>query len=500
MSILVSLLYCEFKMSQAEGSTQSREQQALSGLRVLLVEDDAKIRSVIAMVLRRIGSEVFQAGDGVEAFEIIQRHHRAKTPMEYVVTDLMMPRMNGIGLLRLIRDNIHFGDMPVAIVSGLNEERERTECEALGIDGFIPKPLKVASLVNHLVDAIHERQDELKRREDSQTYFPDESELGFPYRFKGFIRTKTYPLAPSYYRCPFCEATFIAPRLVNRAMRPDYSDKLGIGIYREGFERDYVEYPLIEALVCPKCLYTSDKIGFYKTIPAVPTELFEIAKMPTKEWEPIFFDLTERLQHDFRSQLQARVAIAKGASDHGKSLFKLSQIDPTIPRSHSDALVALDLAINSTEFLKGQLAGETDVRLRHKTASYMLKKFYIYGLMSKKSGKDKDKLAYFRNMRISSMEDALRSLMDINDVEFNVLEERLYCLTRRFFLSDMLALISRVDTEIIRFAKIRKDAIGAMKAVLIRARQAKSAEIKTIERFLIPLETRMYEISNKSKK
>ncbi len=62
---------------------------------VLVVDDDETIRSIVSEYLRRRGSEVEEAADGVEALDAIRR-----TPPDVVVTDLGMPRLDGLGLLR----------------------------------------------------------------------------------------------------------------------------------------------------------------------------------------------------------------------------------------------------------------------------------------------------------------------------------------------------------------------------------------------------------------
>ena len=65
---------------------------------ILVVEDDAPSRRAVTLALKRAGHEVMNASDGTEALELLAKHH-----FELVITDLLMPNLNGLNLINTIR-------------------------------------------------------------------------------------------------------------------------------------------------------------------------------------------------------------------------------------------------------------------------------------------------------------------------------------------------------------------------------------------------------------
>jgi two-component system, chemotaxis family, chemotaxis protein CheY len=84
-------------MSQQPTHTSSQEQPPTPGL-VLIAEDDEPIALALAMIVEDQGYNVLHASDGQEALEMARQHHPA-----LIITDLMMPRMNGAQLIAALR-------------------------------------------------------------------------------------------------------------------------------------------------------------------------------------------------------------------------------------------------------------------------------------------------------------------------------------------------------------------------------------------------------------
>jgi len=113
-----------------------------SSLRVLVIEDDSASRSAIAKALRESRHTVFEAADGVAGLEIA-----ATEPLDAVVLDLMLPRMDGIRLLTKLRQT---NRVPVIIVSARQTEDDRVEALDLGADDYLTKPFTVRELLARL--------------------------------------------------------------------------------------------------------------------------------------------------------------------------------------------------------------------------------------------------------------------------------------------------------------------------------------------------------------
>jgi len=107
--------------------------------RVLLVDDEPAIRKVVRDALERDGHEVVAAIDGQEALERFE-----EGTFDLVVTDLAMPRVDGLELVKEIRRS---SAVPVLVLTVRGEEREKVRLLDLGADDYVTKPFGVAELV-----------------------------------------------------------------------------------------------------------------------------------------------------------------------------------------------------------------------------------------------------------------------------------------------------------------------------------------------------------------
>ncbi len=114
-------------------------------LRLLLVEDAPFLRYAFGRLLRLHGFEVFEANDGREALECV-----SKFRPQLVVTDLMMPVMDGVELIERLRADPATADLPVvAITADATEQAEQRAREAGAVD-FITKPIDLPTLLDRL--------------------------------------------------------------------------------------------------------------------------------------------------------------------------------------------------------------------------------------------------------------------------------------------------------------------------------------------------------------
>jgi DNA-binding response OmpR family regulator len=125
---------------------------ALTRTRVLVVDDDADTRELIALVLSQAGYDVDDAADGFAALAKVSRYRP-----DLVLTDLRMPGMHGVDLLQRIR-RIH-GDVPVIIATGLETWDLCTAAESYGAVSCLIKPIDLEDLVWNIEMALACRQD-----------------------------------------------------------------------------------------------------------------------------------------------------------------------------------------------------------------------------------------------------------------------------------------------------------------------------------------------------
>ena len=107
---------------------------------ILLVEDDVNLSTVLADYLRSKAYNVEQANNGVEAWELISIKH-----YDLIISDIMMPKMNGYELLKLIRQK---GDkLPVIILSAKTDRDDIIHAYELGCDDYVSKPFSMDILI-----------------------------------------------------------------------------------------------------------------------------------------------------------------------------------------------------------------------------------------------------------------------------------------------------------------------------------------------------------------
>ena len=126
--------------------------KALGDIRLLVVDDDAFNRQLVISLLGKIPSiHFFQAEDGMEALDIL-----VKRPVDMILLDLHMPRMDGFATLKVIKENPLYHSIPIAIIT--TDDQVMHQLYHLGVDDFISKPFKLSELEARIYTQIEKRQ------------------------------------------------------------------------------------------------------------------------------------------------------------------------------------------------------------------------------------------------------------------------------------------------------------------------------------------------------
>ena len=110
--------------------------------RVLVVDDSLTMRKVLARLLEREGYDVQVAKDGMDALELL----KLVTP-DIILTDIEMPRLDGFGLARNIRDDARTVNTPLIMISSRTAEKHKTLANEIGVDAFFGKPVQDEELL-----------------------------------------------------------------------------------------------------------------------------------------------------------------------------------------------------------------------------------------------------------------------------------------------------------------------------------------------------------------
>jgi DNA-binding response OmpR family regulator len=116
---------------------------------VLVVDDDPLIAGMLRVVLEAEGYDVREAGDGRQALVAVE----AEAP-EVMVLDMMMPQLDGFGVLSALRERALSGGTRVAMLTCCSQEDDVRRCLEAGADDYLTKPVDVDVLIQVVQDLL----------------------------------------------------------------------------------------------------------------------------------------------------------------------------------------------------------------------------------------------------------------------------------------------------------------------------------------------------------
>jgi two-component system, chemotaxis family, chemotaxis protein CheY len=131
-------------------------------LRVLVVEDSPAMRTFVRSVLEQ-GLEEVEVQEAASGFDALRLLPRGSYGL--VITDINMPDINGLELLRFVRQGPQHRDTAVLVISTMSSERDRERALALGADAFLAKPFSKETLLDAVVQCLAQRQGGAIRQE-----------------------------------------------------------------------------------------------------------------------------------------------------------------------------------------------------------------------------------------------------------------------------------------------------------------------------------------------
>ncbi len=126
---------------------------------VLIVDDDPSIRSMLGFIFEDEGFDVREAVDGVDALTIL-----TDDPPDAMVLDLMMPRLDGHGVLRERREKKLARDTRIVVLTAKSDPADAVWCWELGADEFVNKPVDPEQLLREVQMLLKRTPDEIRAR------------------------------------------------------------------------------------------------------------------------------------------------------------------------------------------------------------------------------------------------------------------------------------------------------------------------------------------------
>lgn len=114
----------------------------MTGKTIMTVDDSVSVRQMVSFTLKDAGYDVVEAVDGKDALEKL-----ASGAVHMVITDLNMPNMDGIELIRNVRANASYKFIPIIMLTTESQAEKKQEGKAAGATGWIVKPFKPDQLL-----------------------------------------------------------------------------------------------------------------------------------------------------------------------------------------------------------------------------------------------------------------------------------------------------------------------------------------------------------------
>lgn len=110
--------------------------------RILVIEDDAAVRSLIVETVEFKGWQALKAADGEEGWELAQRE-----PLDLILCDIQMPKLDGYEVLRNVRENPKTAAVPFVFLTGLGDKPKMRQAMEAGADDYLVKPFTIHELI-----------------------------------------------------------------------------------------------------------------------------------------------------------------------------------------------------------------------------------------------------------------------------------------------------------------------------------------------------------------
>ena len=128
--------------------------------RILIVDDQKFVRNLLRESLEKLGHEAYVSPDGEHALETLQ----GREEFDLLITDMVMPKMNGHQLIDAVRKQEELADIPIIIMSGRTSMAEVDKLLKAGALAFLSKPVSLEVLAGYVNSIVKTRPADSKKQ------------------------------------------------------------------------------------------------------------------------------------------------------------------------------------------------------------------------------------------------------------------------------------------------------------------------------------------------
>jgi DNA-binding response OmpR family regulator len=115
---------------------------AEAGKKILVVDDEPDVASLLTLLLKAQGYEVISAGDGQEALEKAR-----KEKPDLILLDIMLPKMDGYRVARVLKFDENYSHIPIIMLTAKIQEKDRKTGLEMGADDYVTKPFDTVAIL-----------------------------------------------------------------------------------------------------------------------------------------------------------------------------------------------------------------------------------------------------------------------------------------------------------------------------------------------------------------
>lgn len=119
---------------------------------IVVAEDSPPNRTILVHLLKKLGFDVIECADGELAYKELESAHNKKLPVVAVLSDIMMPKMDGVQLLKKVREHATLKDLPFVLITAVAEKEYIVQAKSMNVNGYVLKPVTFQRVLSKLTE------------------------------------------------------------------------------------------------------------------------------------------------------------------------------------------------------------------------------------------------------------------------------------------------------------------------------------------------------------